>query len=56
MNEDLKDFAATWLRVAGAALAPVLFAAFVALPPALGRHPGEPCTATSCDRGAAHMS
>lgn len=56
MNEDLRQFATTWLRVAAAALAPVLFAAFVALRPALGRHPGEVCAAPACHAAPRHMT
>lgn len=56
MHTDLKHFAITWLRVAVAALAPVVLTAFVALPQALGRHPGEPCLATACAGPARHMT
>lgn len=56
MHEDLKDFAATWLRVAAAALVPVLFAAFVSLPHALGRHPGEAHAAAEAPGPSDHMT
>jgi hypothetical protein len=57
MHPELKHFAAVWLRVALAALAPVVLAAFVALPAALQRHPGEPCpAATACAPSAQHMT
>jgi len=56
MNADLKNFALAWARIALMALVPVMFTAFVALPQALGRHPGEPCPITACAEQQAHMS
>jgi hypothetical protein len=41
MNVELKLFIASWLRVAAAALAPVIATAFVSIPYSLGGHPGE---------------
>jgi len=41
MDQDLKNFAAQWLRVAAMALVPVLVATFIGVPMALERHPGE---------------
>ena len=41
MDADLKAFAFQWLRVAAMALVPVVLAAFVGMPLALGGHPGE---------------
>lgn len=56
MNTDLKNFALAWARIALMALVPVMFTAFVALPQALGRHPGEPCAVTACADPQTHMS
>ena len=41
MNQDLAHFMKQWLRVAVAALLPVVFTAFVSIPATLGHHPGE---------------
>lgn len=56
MNADLKNFAIEWVRVAVAALVPVVLTAFMALPQALGRHPGEPCTTVACAENQGHMT
>ena len=41
MDQNLKDFAAQWLRVVAMALVPVVLVTFVFVPMALERHPGE---------------
>lgn len=41
MDAHLKAFAIQWLRVVAMALVPVVLAAFVGIPFALGGHPGE---------------
>lgn len=41
MDADLKLFWLDWARVALAALVPVVFVAFTAIPFSLGGHPGE---------------
>ncbi len=56
MNTDLKNFALAWTRIALMALVPVVLTTFVALPQALGHHPGEPCVTTACAELPQHMS
>jgi hypothetical protein len=41
MDQDLAHFIKQLSRVAGAALLPVVFTAFVSIPATLGHHPGE---------------
>lgn len=54
MDQDLKDFAAQWLRVVAMALVPVVVAAFIGVPMALERHPGE--TRMANERAHWHMT
>lgn len=56
MHAELKSFWVEWARVAVAALVPVVLTAFVAMPQALGRHPGEPCVAVACAESQRHMT
>jgi hypothetical protein len=55
MDPDLRSFVRQFLGVVAMALVPVVLAAFVSLPLALGHHPGEPrpADAESADR---HMT
>ncbi|HET7525319.1 MAG TPA: hypothetical protein VFK10_05185 [Burkholderiaceae bacterium] len=54
MDADLKDFAVQWLRVAAMGILPVILTAFVSIPLALERHPGE--TVVSAERIQRHMT
>ena len=54
VNRDLRDFAAQWLRVAAMALVPVVLTAFMCVPMAIERHPGE--APLTNDRYQGHMT
>lgn len=41
MDPHLRSFVVQWLRIAVAALVPVVLASFVGMPYLLGSHPGE---------------
>lgn len=56
MHPDLKQFAITWLRVAAAALVPVVLTAFLSIPQALGRFPGDPVTTVAGAPVERHMT
>ena len=45
MHPALRDFVRQYIAVAAFAAAPAVLAAFVGMPWALGRHPGEPVIA-----------
>jgi hypothetical protein len=51
MDRSLLQFIRQWLAVVIASLAPVVFCAFVSIPLALGRHPGEPLAQTGTEAG-----
>lgn len=42
MNQDLAEFSKQWIRVALAAMVPVVLTSFLTIPFNLGAHPGEP--------------
>ena len=46
MHPDLREFAAQFLGTVMAALVPVVVTAFLGMPYALNRHPGEPLPPT----------
>ncbi|MBN8489426.1 MAG: hypothetical protein J0M20_17080 [Burkholderiales bacterium] len=47
MHPELRLFFTRWLGTVALTLVPVVFTAFVSLPLALNRHPGEPLTAAA---------
>jgi hypothetical protein len=54
MDQDIRNFTAQWLRVALAALVPVVVTAFVSIPFNLGTIPGE--QAVRLAAGERHMT
>jgi hypothetical protein len=54
MHQEIRSFACQWMRIALAALVPVVLTAFVTIPLNLGRIPGDHAAQTAS--GERHMT